>query len=89
MMMMTRWRMVATCLDLLQLAPFSVVDESLLGVMMTVLRWMGSYLAQTVEMPWVVGHVFNEDAGDGVAELASGECVDGDVCLSWARRTPG
>ena len=31
-----------------------------------------------------VGHMLDEDVGDGVAELASGERADGDSFLSWS-----
>ena len=41
-MMMMLSKISAPCLDLLRQAPFSVVVEKLMGVMMTTLRWMSS-----------------------------------------------
>ena len=40
-------------------------------------------------IPLAVGHIFDEDIGDRVDVLASGERVDGDDCLSWSCYTPG
>ena len=43
---------------------------------MTALRWMTSLL------PLAIGHILDQDVGDVVAELASGERVDGDASFS-------
>ena len=53
-----------------------------IDILMTALLWRSS------KMPLVIGHVL-EDVGDVVAELASGERVDGDVCLFWSCCLPG
>ena len=53
-----------------------------IDILMTALLWRSS------KMPLVSGHVL-EDVGDVVAELASGERVDGDVCLFWSCCIPG
>lgn len=45
-------------------------------VVMTSLLWLSNFLS----LP--IGHILDENAGDEVAELASGEQVDGDACLS-------
>ena len=35
-------------------------------------------------MPLAVGHMLDEDVGEGVAEMASEKRVDGDACLPWS-----
>ena len=48
-----------------------------MDVVMTVRRWMSSLL------PLAICHILDDDAGHAVAELASGERVDGYACFSW------
>ena len=54
-----------------------------MGVMMMAPRGMSSYL------PLAIGDILDEDVGDVFAELASGERVDGNACLSWSCCVPG
>ena len=44
---------------------------------------LAKYLASPDCGEDAVGHMLDESVGGGVAELASGERVDGDAFLSW------
>ena len=90
-MMIMLSKTLAPCLDLLKGACLDFLEAPCLAsffyflkltFLMTALLWRSS------KMPLVIGHVL-EDVGDVVAELASGERVDGDVCLFWSCCLPG
>ena len=65
--------------------------QSFLGQIPDIMRKLISRIVQKLAMYMsgpdcgedAVGHMLDESVGGGVAELASGERVDGDAFLSW------